>query len=117
MNNGIADLAPIVDEDSGDDEMDLDEIENARLAIDVGGVALRLEYRGSADTTAVVKHCEAENEKIREIRQLIYDRLEELKHDVVTPNILIDQATDAWIHIIETLSDHVEDAEKKAKHC
>ncbi len=65
----------------------------------------------------VMKFCGDENNMIAEIYKLILTRIEVLNDDKRTPKRLADISKDTWSHILEVISDHIEDVVEKVKRC
>lgn len=102
---------PVVDESM--DEVDLSEEENIKN-IDTFAVEQKLHKNESTNTNDVLAFCDAEHDLIEQIHELVFERLDDLDVDDVTPTPLSAAATDFWLHIIELISDHVDDVEHKA---
>lgn len=94
-------------------EVDLDAEENIKN-IDLFAIEQKLDARKSANTTDVLDFCDAEHTLIEKIHTLVFERLDDLDLDDVTPKPLSEPATDFWLHVLELIADHVDDIECKA---
>jgi thioredoxin-like negative regulator of GroEL len=103
-----------VSEDEEEEESD-DVDEEGEDEIDLGSIKTALESRKSKKAAEILAFCSEEKEAIDIIKSAITNRIEALGLDKKTPKALIKDAMDAWSHIYEVISDHVEDINNKIK--
>lgn len=100
-----------------EDDVDVEE-ETVHGVLNLESLKSHLEKRRSINTAEVLAYAEEENTLIAEILKLILQRLDNLNEKKLkTPRRLVEHSKDSWIHIIEVISDHIEDAAAKAKRC
>lgn len=108
----------VSDEEEEGSDMDRDTVDDIETEFNLRNLKDQLEARGSNKITEIMNFAVSENDVIADIYNSILKRLDQLNQDDgKTPSKLVKHSKDMWIHILEVISDHIEDATAMAKRC
>ena len=93
-----------------EEEDDEDEEEEMLVSIDVNHVSKK-----SKKATELTAYCSQENALIELFHKQVLDHLAALSKSKKMPRALVEMSEDTWSHILEVISDHIEEVHKTIK--